>query len=149
MQLNTEFTLQIPLDVDGHATFVCPCCLDSFQLRSEEYNADDLFEFWCPSCGLKNDSYVPRAVIELAKTKILHRFIGQMKNELRQIPNSSRTSGISVEVKTNFGKGHENLLLPDVAAFEEVICRFCKRTYRVHPLTLFTGSYCPFCGESI
>ena len=147
--MEEEFTLTMPLDSDGYATFECPCCLDSFQMRGEEYNADDLFEFWCPSCGLKSDSYVPRSVIELAKAKVLNRFLGKMENELRQISSSTRGSILSIEVKTNFGKEHENLLFPDVAAFEEVICRICERPYRVHPLTLFTGPYCPFCGESI
>ena len=143
------FTLQMPLDADGYATFECPRCLDSFQLRGAEYNADDLFEFWCPSCGLKSDSYVPRSVIELAKAKALNRFMGRMEKDLRQLSTSSHNSIISIEVKTNFGKEHENLLFPNVAAFEEVVCRSCERPYRVHPLTLFTGPYCPFCGESI
>lgn len=144
-----EFTLSLPLDVDGYATFECPCCFDSFQLRGEEYNADDLFEFWCPSCGLKSDSYVPRAVIELAKAKVLNGFMGGVEKELKKISTSSCGVGLSIEVKTNFGKEHENMLFPDVAAFEEVICHVCNRPYRVHPLTSFTGSYCPFCGESV
>ncbi len=146
--METEFTIRLPLDQDGYATFECPLCRDSFQMRGEEFNADDTYEFWCPSCGLKSESYIPKAVMELAKAKVLNHFAGEIEKQLECLNTHNSHAPISIKITTNFSKEHENLLFPDIRSFEKVECRFCGRPFRVHPLTNFTGSYCPFCGET-
>ena len=57
--MGDELSISIPLDENGFMLMQCPSCRGSFKVRSEDYEADDVEELWCPLCGLKNDSFLP------------------------------------------------------------------------------------------
>ena len=149
IDMEYKFTLTMEAGQDGFILFECPLCRESFKLRAEDYGADDRFEFWCPSCGLKSDSYIPRSVMETARAKALNMVMGEIGQSLRQLATHDRHSLLSISVKTDFKHESEGLLLPDVRMFEEVRCDHCDLSFMVHPLVRFTGCYCPFCGDSL
>lgn len=51
--MSENMAISIPLDEDGFLLLQCPFCRGFFKVRSEDYEADDVEELWCPLCGLK------------------------------------------------------------------------------------------------
>lgn len=128
----------------------CPRCGGYFKIGSDDFEADDVFELWCPMCGMKSDSFFPNEVVELAKAKALNQFTGDFEKEIAEIGRSvSQQSFIKMTVSSRLDAEREGELLPAVDAYEEVSCRFCGRAEKIRPLPKYVGCYCSFCGERI
>ena len=148
--MGESMTISIPLDNEGYMLMQCPRCGDYFKLRSKDYEADDVEELWCPMCGMKNDSFWPDEVIELAKAKALNQFLGNFEKEISKIGRSlSHQPFIKMSVSSHFNTEREGEMLPAVDAFEEVPCRFCGRSEKLRPLPRYVGAFCAFCGERL
>ena len=148
--MSEDMSVSIPVDEDGFLLLQCPSCRGFFKVRSEDYEADDVEELWCPLCGLKNDSFWPDEVIELAKAKALNQFLGDFAKELSGIGrSSSRQSLIKLSVSSRFDHEREGEMLPAVDAYETATCKFCGRTEKLKPLPKYVGAFCAFCGERL
>ena len=148
--MGNDMTIAIPLDEDGYMLLQCPQCGGYFKVDSTDYEAEDVEELWCPFCGLKNDSFWPDEVMELAKAKALNSIMGDFEQIFSQIgKNTSKQSIIQLSVETSFEKEREGLILPDVDAFEIVTCGFCGRSEKLKPLPKYVGGFCAFCGERL
>lgn len=148
--MGESLSISIPLDDEGFLLMQCPSCGDYFKVRSEDYESDDVEELWCPICGLRNDSFWPNEVIELAKAKALNQFLGDFEKEIANIGrSSSRQSLIKLSVTSCFEHKREGEILPAVDAYEAVRCNFCGRSEKIRPLTKYVGAFCAFCGERL
>ena len=58
--------IKIPCDDDGYVLLQCHLCGEYFKVRGSDINSDDLYQIWCPYCGLISDSYVTSEVIDVA-----------------------------------------------------------------------------------
>lgn len=143
-------SISIPLDEEGYMLMQCPVCGDYFKVRSEDYEADDVGELWCPMCGLKNDSFWPDEVVELAKAKALNQLMGDFEKEIAGIGRTlARQPFMKMTVSSHFDSEREGEMLPAVDAYEEVACRFCGRKEKLRPLPRYVGAFCAFCGERL
>ena len=58
--------IKIPTDSDGFVLLQCPLCGEFFKLAACDVEAEDVFEIWCPNCGLKSKSYITDEIRDLA-----------------------------------------------------------------------------------
>lgn len=148
--MGEEMTISIPLDEEGYMLLQCPRCGEFFKVRSEDYEAEDVEDLWCPMCGIKSDSFLPDEVIELAKAKVLNQVLGDFSRELAKIGRTtSRQSFIQMTVSSQFDQEREGDVLPSVDAFQVATCGFCERNEKLKPLPMYVGAFCAFCGERL
>ena len=145
-----EIKISIPLDEDGFMLMQCPSCGAYFKVRSDDFEAEDVLELWCPLCGLKHDSYWPSEVLELAKAKVMNQVFDAFDMEMRKVGKSlSRQPFIKMTVTSNLLHKRECEILPAVDAYELTTCSFCGRSEKIRPLPKYVGAFCSFCGERI
>lgn len=148
--MGEEMTISIPLDEEGYMLLQCPRCGGFFKVRSEDYEAEDIENLWCPMCGIKSDSFWADEVIELAKAKVLNQVLGDLSKKLAKIGRTtSRRSFIQMTVSSDFAEEREGDVLPSVDAFQEATCGFCGRKEKLKPLPMYVGAFCAFCGERL
>lgn len=148
--MSDTLTISIPTDEDGFALMQCHHCGGYFKVDADDYQADDVYELWCPNCGLIGETCLPDEVIELAKAMVLNRFMGQLDDMLKQVGrSSSRSPFLSFTITSNTTREREGNLMPAVDTYESVTCKLCRRITKVKPLNAYTGPFCAFCGERL
>jgi hypothetical protein len=148
--MDEEITMSIPLDEDGCLLLQCPRCGELFKVLGEDYEAEDVWELWCPMCGIKSDCFLPEDALELAKAKVLNHVMETFGKELANIGKGlPRQSPIRLTVTSHFEKARERELFPAVDAYVSTTCGFCGRSERIKPLLKYIGAFCTFCGERL
>lgn len=148
--MDEELTMSIPLDEDGCLLLQCPRCGECFKVFAEDYQADDVWELWCPMCGLKSDCFLPEDALDLANAKALNHVMENLGKTLSGIGRTmSPQSPIQLTVTSRFEKARERELLPAVDAYETATCCFCGRSEKIKPLLKYAGAFCAFCGERL
>lgn len=146
--MNDTFTISIPTDEDGFALMQCHHCGEYFKVDADDYQSDDVYELWCPNCGLVMDTCIPDEVLKLAQAKAVNRYMEQMETALKKIGRSSLMNPyLAVTVTSNTAREREGNLMPSVDAYEGITCKRCGRTTKVKPLNAYSESFCAFCGE--
>ena len=148
--MSDTFTISIPTDEDGFALMQCHHCGGCFKVDADDYRADDVYELWCPNCGLIGETCLPDEVLELAQAMASNRFMGQVENKLKQIGcSSSKSPFLTFKITSSSVREREGNLMPSVDAYESVTCKRCGRITKARPLNAYTGSFCAFCGERL
>jgi len=143
-----EIKLEIPADQDGFVLFQCPLCGEFFKLRVDECQAEDVYENWCPSCGLKSDNYFTEEAIELARNMGANILNDMIFNELKKLERQHSRGALTVKVSKQPGKEDETPLVAKIDALEEQHYKCCNRSAKIKPGVKMCGSYCPYCGVS-
>jgi len=138
--------ISIPADNEGFVLLQCYLCGEFFKIHPEDFEADDVIEIWCPSCGLKAKDYFTDDVIELAIKKTSNYANELIYNEMKKWERQFNGGLISfkAEKKPLYEEeypvryGIENLIV------QKYTC--CNREAKIKPIYKMCGSYCPFCG---
>lgn len=143
--MSEEFRIPIPADVEGYVLLQCPLCMHLFKLMAGDIEKAEMI--FCPSCGMKSDSYVTRDVIELAQTKLFNYAENEIYSAFKQLEKKTRGGMVSFKAGKKPRPEQENPIRNKIEAMG--IARFdcCGKTCKTKPLLLMTGCYCPFCGE--
>lgn len=72
---NFTIKISIPTDDDGFVLLKCPKCGEYFKLPPSDIKSEDVFNIYCPLCGLISDNYLTEDVIELAQAKALNHVL--------------------------------------------------------------------------
>lgn len=138
--------VSIPADDDGFVLLQCTLCGEFFKIRPEDYQADDVIEIWCPSCGLKSDDYFTDDVLELAEKKAENYATDLIYNEMKKWERQFKGSFISFKVNRKPQSKEEYPIQYGIDALDVVKYPCCKRDSKIKPIYKICGSYCPFCG---
>lgn len=141
-----KFEISIPTDEDGFILLQCPLCGDLFKISVPDYNADDIYELWCPACGLKSENYLTEEVLDLALKMAKNRAQDMLHNQLKQMERKTRGRFISFKVSRKHAPEYENPLVPIIDELELMQYLCCQRHVKISPILKLTGSFCPFCG---
>ncbi|MDK2821467.1 MAG: hypothetical protein PWP31_1432 [Clostridia bacterium] len=139
---------QILADSDGYVTFQCPYCSNTFKLRVDECQEDEVIEFFCPYCGLADEpsSFLNNEIIQLAMDKAENYFIDILNGFSKNLDRSFRGNKM-IKVKTNKipKKGEKEVFEVDS---EEVISELkcCSRHIKTTISAKESGLICPYCG---
>lgn len=95
--------VSIPADDQGFVLLQCPLCGEFFKVHPSDYQADDVIEIWCPSCGLKAENYFTEDVLELAFKKTRNYAHDFIYNEFKKMERKFKGSFVSFKAgkKTN------------------------------------------------
>ena len=61
-----KIEIKTPCDQDGYALLQCHFCGEYFKLKGEDVNSKEIYEIWCPYCGLVCNSYSTKETNEIA-----------------------------------------------------------------------------------
>lgn len=142
------FTIQIPCDDDGFVLMRCPQCGELFKLRPADYEADDVAEVFCPSCGGVSESYLTDDVIELAEAIAMNSVMESIHKGMKQLERRTRSKTVSFKAGKPPKKETEPALKPSVDALTVATCESCSRQSKISPLLKMSAFICPFCGVS-
>lgn len=138
--------ISIPADNDGFALLQCSLCGEFFKVRPDDYQADDVIEIWCPSCGLKADNYFTDDALDLAEKKVENYASELLYNEMKKWERQFKGSLISFKVDKKPQPREEYPIKYGIDALEIMKYSCCKRDAKIKPIYKICGSYCPFCG---
>lgn len=142
-----EFEINIPTDTDGFAILQCHLCGEYFKLSSEEINSEENLQIWCPYCGLTCKSYIPEEVINNAMKIAENEAMKMIYDNFKSIEKQFKKSNFC---KFKAGKKPEEIFIEplkvklDNLEIKKYNC--CKKQAKISPLSISSGSYCPFCG---
>ena len=138
--------ISVPADNDGYILLQCPNCGDYFKILTEDYEDDGVFSIFCPSCGLSGDSFITEDVIELARN-IAENYVSDIiSKQLKDLERKTKNSIISFKVKRTPKRKNENPIYSTIDSLNIVNFPCCKKSAKVKPIIIMSGSYCPFCG---
>lgn len=145
---DASFQIEIPCDNGGHVLFQCPQCGELFKVKPSDVEDDAILHTYCPACGLTSDSFLTEDVLKLAWAKALNWTSEQIGKELKSLAKkiNSKSSLVSIQVKTSSHEEDEPTLMPAVEALVHSTCAECDRTAMVSPLLAMSSHTCPFCG---
>lgn len=143
-----DMSLEIPADPDGFVLLQCPLCGEFFKLRVDECQAEDVYEIWCPTCGLKSDNYYTEEVIELAMKMFMNKVNDVLYDGFKKLETKSKRGSFVVKVGKKPEKEDETPLVAKIDALEEQHYKCCNRSAKIKPGVKMSGSYCPYCGVS-
>ena len=138
--------ISIPADEDGFVLMQCPLCGELFKLRTEDFEAEDVIEIWCPCCGLKSETYFTKDVIELALKKTENYAMERIYDELKKLERKSRNSLVSFKAGKKPARREEYPIRSGIENMEITHYRCCDREAKTKAMYKICGSYCPFCG---
>lgn len=145
---NIHMEISIPADDDGFALLKCPLCGEFFKLRPSEMETDDVIEIWCPSCGMKSETYATEDVIELALKMAKNVAMDEIFKELKNLERKSKGNGLTFKAGKKSTVEDEIPIISGIEALEIQKYKCCKKEAKIKPLVKMCGSYCPYCGVS-
>lgn len=138
--------VSIPAGDDGFVLLQCPLCAEFFKVRPSDYEAEDVIEIWCPSCGLKGENYFTDDVIELAMKKTKNYANELIYNEMKKWEKQFSGGFITFKAGRKPPDVEEFPIKYGVEALEIIKYPCCSREAKIKPIYKLCGSYCPFCG---
>lgn len=146
MSNEIKFEISIPTDEDGFILLQCSLCGNLFKISASDYKADDVYELWCPACGLKSENYLTEEVLDLASKMAKNKVQDIIHEHLKQIERKTKGKFVSFEVTYKPYHEYENPLVSVVDELEVISYSCCQRQIKVSPILKLTGSFCTFCG---
>ena len=146
MKDRIEFEISIPSDSEGFILLQCPLCGELFKITASDIKADDVYELWCPSCGLKSENYLTDEVIDLASKMLTNKAQAMVHQEFKKLERKTKNGFISFKVTHKSKPEYENPLIPTIDALQPITFSCCKRQAKISQISKLIGCYCPFCG---
>ena len=138
--------ISIPADEDGFVLMQCPLCSEYFKLRTEDIEAEDVIEIWCPCCGLKSETYFTKDVIGLALKKTENYAMERIYDEFKKLERKSRNSLVSFKAGKKPARREEYPIRSGIENMDITHYPCCNREAKTKAMYKICGSYCPFCG---
>ncbi|WP_257208781.1 hypothetical protein [Bacillus sp. AFS031507] len=141
-----DSSISIPTDSEGFYSLQCPHCKERFKTTSEDYDAEDTLELFCPSCGLAgaSSSFIPKDVIEHAQIIALNYVQQEIFKSFKKTSHKMKGSGMTFHLKKP--KEESPKLLTEDEDLEKVELYCCDKTIKVNIDQKVSNVYCPFCG---
>lgn len=143
-----SFTIEIPCDDDGFVLLQCPQCGDYFKLRPSDYEADEVLEVCCPSCGIVSDGYFTDEVVELAMAIAKNKAFEPIHDEMKRLERKTKGKAVSFKAGKRPKPDYKPELQASIDALEIATCQHCGRESKVSGLLSMSSFVCPLCGVS-
>ena len=143
-----KIEIPIPCDEDGFVHLKCNICGEKFMLETDDIEDDATIDIWCPNCGLKLTECWADDVMELAMRKT-NNYIADVLNDFSKDLEKSFKNNKSIKFKADkpIKKDIELPIGRKITAFEMFYFKCCDQSAKISVQQIFTGCYCPFCGE--
>ena len=145
-----EMNLSIPLDKDGFLAMECDYCKNRFMLHETVYADESNLHFFCPVCGLPNDTntFYCQEVLEAIHQKAMNYVCSELQRQIGpSIKKLNKSGYIKMTLKVPKQQPEKELYAP-VNEFVLKHQSCCKIDVKVLEIDAQIGLYCPICGES-
>lgn len=142
----THFEIKIPCDNDGYVLLRCPHCGELFKLTAEDIESDEIFDIYCPSCGLTADNFLTQDVISLALAKTGNFAMDAIDQQLQAFAKMNSNSLVHFEVNADCEREPEPPIRAAIEALRITMCRDCGRKAKISPTLIMSAHTCPLCG---
>ena len=135
--------ISIPTDNDGFVLLQCPVCGEYFKLAPSDIEADEVFDIWCPCCGMASKEYLTQDVVDLAMKRTANVTMDIVFNEMKKWERQLK-GALSFKAR-NKPKPEEPIVVGvEALEREQYVC--CKKEAKIKTILKYSSSYCPFCG---
>ena len=146
---NTKtFTIDIPLDEDGYLEMECDFCMNRFMLHKDTYENEEYLHFFCPICGLPNDTntFFCTEVLEKMQQVAANYALAQIDAMLdKSFKGLNKSKFIKVTTKKSKPEPEKELYEP-TKVYELVKMDCCGVNVKTQNFDKEIGIYCPICG---
>lgn len=142
------FTICIPLDEDGYLEMECDFCKNRFMLHKNIYEDTKYLHFFCPICGLPNetDTFFCTEVLEKMQRVATNYALAQIDAILgKSFKELNKNKFIKVTTKKSKIEP-ENELYEPTKAYELIKMDCCNIYLKTQNFDKEIGIYCPICG---
>jgi len=144
-----KFSINIPTDSDNFFKLRCPYCSGIFKLSSEEFQASEVINLYCPKCGLTGEIplFYTDAVIDKALSIGQNYAEEMIYNIFKDLEKKSKRSSFKIKAGKK-PKSYEPEIyeIDDSLVITEKHC--CKSRIKVTELDKWIGIYCSYCGRN-
>ena len=146
--MRKNFVVSKQSDIDGFNSFKCSLCGEEFKLVASEVQEDDVFELFCPNCGIPSpiSTYYTEDLIDHAKTIALNEAMNMINDMFKELERSTRNNK-SITFKR--GKSLPNTkprTLYEKVDLEQIEFLCCNKKAKLSLLSKTIRTYCPYCG---
>lgn len=141
-----SLSISIPTDDDGYVLLQCPKCGEYFKLTLADCKSDDIFQIWCPYCGLVSESYFTDEVKELASTMVKNLAIDLIYTEMKTFERQLNSKYLSFKAGKKPERDPELPIVSKIDTLEIQTYKCCNKSAKITPSAKIIGTYCPFCG---
>lgn len=142
------FEINIPVDEDGFLEMECDFCKNRFMISSEVYKNESYLHFFCPICGLPNqtNTFFCPEVLEKLDAMAVNYMYGEIDRALSGTIKKINKSGF-IKMSMNIPKKEpERELYQPANVYEKVELDCCGEFVKVQNFDKEIGIYCPICG---
>lgn len=139
----------IPTDDDGFVTLKCPFCAKHFKIAGADANDEDIYELFCPYCGLVTEpnEFLTDEVKEKAE-RIIENYRNELINKfMKDIERSFKGSKGMTFKKGKDLKMNEPKTIIEAEDMNLYKLNCCDR--EIKAVLIDDNIYCPFCGGEI
>lgn len=144
------FEIGIPVDEDGFLEMECDFCKNRFMIHSDIFKDESYLHFFCPICGLPNQTntfYCPE-ILEKAQQIALNYMYEELDRQLGKAMKGFNKNGlVKMSMKVPKKEPEKELYKP-ANEYEFVQLDCCSSSVKVQYLDKEIGIYCPLCGGS-
>ena len=143
--MNKIIEFNIPIDDDGFVSLQCPFCKDNFKISADDFKADDVYQLYCPYCGLvSEDGFhtddIKEHALDIAKNEA-NAMINQFSKDLEKMLKGNNFVSFKAGASRPMKKP-KTLIEP--TDMQEITLKCCDKKIKVQ--YRLNGVYCPFCG---
>ena len=146
--MKEDFSVEvaIPSDEDGFILLKCGYCGNFFKIPAHELNNEDIFNIYCPCCGLVSESYITQDVVDLARAMITNYMNEVIYDAFKGLEKTTKKGPVQFKTGKRPKHEYEMSIKTGIEALEIATFNCCSKKAKVKPLLKMTGCYCPFCG---
>ncbi|PYE43292.1 hypothetical protein HUB98_04090 [Paenibacillus barcinonensis] len=146
--MRKNFIISKQSDFDGFNSFQCSLCGAGFKLDSEEVQAGDVLELFCPSCGIPmpKSSYLTDDILKHARQVAKNEAIKELSKIFKGLQKSSgKNNGLT------FKAGKPILTTNTTPLYEqddldEIKFTCCDKNAKLDIADKIGNPFCPYCG---
>lgn len=140
-------SIEIPVDIDGFVSFQCPFCGERFKLTVNFIESDDIYDIWCPYCGLNNElkEFYSDDFKKTANAILENMVIDLINRRFKGINNKSYGNDYFKMSVT--GTGQRKVTEPKLIETDDMnenVLKCCDVKVKIN--TTKKSLYCPRCG---
>ena|SRR5699024_10498545 len=147
--MTKNFVITKQSDIDGFSSFKCSLCGEDFKLLSAECQEDDVYEIFCPHCGIPSppSSYITEDFVENAMVLAENELANMINNFTKDLEKTFRGNK-----SLSFKRGKKLRAKPLKPMYEQddldqIKFSCCEKQAKLNTLLISTKNpYCPYCG---
>ena len=145
--MSKTIRFSIPLDDEGFISLQCPFCGEMFKIQGSDFEAEDIYQLFCPNCGLVGNmksEWLTEEVRSHALTLVENYAKGMLNGFANDLERKFNGKGCITFKRGASLKMNAPKLLIEPTDMQVMKLACCEKNIKVK--FALNGIYCPYCG---